>query len=259
MSVVAGAASTTLSVTGTGFVTGFTTITLNGVAVPTNVSNATTATTSLTPAQLLQGGVESVVVVNGAPGGGQSNSLAFSVNPKPLLGLPVLVDLAANATQATNGICGGVNDCSSGALGLTIPTVGPSASNTGSWVSVASASHNLVLSDQSQNADIYLRNTCLQTATSTTDCTPATTVVSTDPNGNPSNGASSEPSISTSQVTPGFAAFTSLATNLTTSVPIPSTYKQVYWRPLCTSSATNACQVSSTTYVTELSRWRRTG
>ncbi len=252
VSVVAGAASTTLSVTGTGFVTGFTTITLNGVAVPTNVSNATTATTSLTPAQLLQGGVESVVVVNGAPGGGQSNSLAFSVNPKPLLGLPVLVDLAANATQATNGICGGVNDCSSGALGLTIPTVGPSASNTGSWVAYASASHNLVLSDQSQNADIYLRNTCLQTATSTTDCTPATTVVSTDPNGNPSNGASSEPSISTSQVTPGFAAFTSLATNLTTSVPIPSTYKQVYWRPLCTSSATNACQVSSTTYVTEL-------
>ncbi len=251
ISVVAGAASTTLSVTGTGFVTGFTTITLNGVAVPTNVSSATTATTSLTPAQLLQGGVERVVVVNGAPGGGESNSLAFSVNPKPLLGLPVLVDLAANATQATNGICGGVTDCGSGALGLTIPTVGPSASNTGSWVAYASASHNLVLSDQSQNADIYLRNTCLQTATSTTDCTPSTTVVSTDPNGNAANGPSFEPSISTSAVTPGFAAFTSYATNLTTSVPIPSGNKQVYWRPLCTSTS-GSCQVSPTTYVTEL-------
>jgi hypothetical protein len=251
ISVVAGAASTTLSVTGTGFVTGFTTITLNGVAVPTNVSNATTASTSLTPAQLLQGGVESVVVVNSAPGGGESNSLAFSVNPKPLLGLPVLVDLAADATQATNGICGGVNDCTSGALGLTIPTVGPSASNTGSWVAYASASHNLVLSDQSQNADIYLRNTCLQTATSTTDCTPSTTVVSTDPNGKAANGPSFEPSISTSAVTPGFAAFTSYATNLTASVPIPSGNKQVYWRPLCTAT-TASCQVSPTTYVTEL-------
>ncbi len=250
--VVAGAASTTLSVTGAGFVNGFTTITLNGVPVPTSVTNATTATTVLTPAQLLQGGVESVVVVNGAPGGGQSNSLAFSVNPKPLLGLPVLVDLAANATQATNGICGGLIDCGDNALGLTIPTAGPSTSNTGAWVAFASASHNLVLSDENPTTDIYLRNTCLQTSTSTTDCTPATTVVSTDPNGNAANGPSSEPSISTSAVTPGFAAFTSEATNLTTSVPIPSTYKQVYWRPLCTSSATNACQVSSTTFVTEL-------
>jgi WD40-like Beta Propeller Repeat len=251
ISAVAGATATTVTVTGAGFVAGYTTIEMNGVPEPTNVSNATTATTTLMPAQLLQGGVQNIEIVNSAPGGGTSNSLPFSVNPKPLLGLPVILDLAVDAQQATNGICGGLADCGDGALGLTIPTVGPSTSSTGSWVAFASASHNLILTDQNPNSDIYLRSDCLQTATSTTDCTPLTTLVSSDPNGNAANGTSSEPSIATSATAPGFAAFTSTATNLTTSVPIPAGNSQVYWRPLCTATLT-ACQVTSTTFVTEL-------
>jgi hypothetical protein len=251
ISAVVGSTSTTVTLTGTGFVTGYTTIVMNGVSEPTSVANATTATTTLTPAQMLQGGVQNVEVVNSAPGGGTSNSLPFSVNPKPLLGLPVILDLAADATQATLGICDGLANCTNTASELTIPTVGPSTSSTGSWVAFASVSHNLVLSDQNPNADIYLRSDCLQTATSTTDCTPITTVVSSDPNGNAANGTSSEPSISTSASTPGFAAFTSTATNLTTSVPVPTNDGQVYWRPLCTSTLT-ACQVTPTTFVTEL-------
>ena len=249
VSATVGAVSTTLSVTGTGFINGVTTLTLNGVTVPTSIANATTATTLLTPAQLLVGGELSVVAMNSGPGGGQSNAIAFAVNPHPLEGLPVLVDLAANGTQAAQGICGGSSGCTSGTLGLTTDTVGPSTSSTGAWVAFASVSRNLVLADTNPNPEVYLRNTCLQTATSTTDCNPATTVVSSDPNGGPANGASSEPSLSTSSTAPGFAAFTSTATNLTTSVG-PSKHKQVFWRPLCTAT-TSACVFNSTSFITE--------
>jgi WD40-like Beta Propeller Repeat len=253
ISVVAGnTISTTLAATGSGFITGYTTITLNGVPLTTSVANATTATSLLTPAQMLQGGDEKVVIVNSGPGGGQSDPLAFSVNPRPLQGLPVLVDMGANAVQATNGICGGVTACGNNTFGLTVPTAAPSTSSTGSWVAFASASHNLVLSDTNPSTDIYLRNTCLQTATSATDCSPATTVVSTDPNGNAANGGSSEPSISTSGTTPGFAAFTSTASNLTTSVAISGGHRQVFWRPLCTSTTAASCAANSTTFVTQL-------
>ena len=249
VSATVGAVSTTLSVTGTGFINGVTTLTLNGVTVPTSIANATTATTLLTPAQLLVGGELSVVAMNSGPGGGQSNAIAFAVNPHPLEGLPVLVDLAANGTQAAQGICGGSSGCTSGTLGLTTDTVGPSTSSTGAWVAFASVSRNLVLADTNPNPEVYLRNTCLQTATSTTDCNPATTVVSSDPNGGPANGASSEPSLSTSSTAPGFAAFTSTATYLTTSVG-PSKHKQVFWRPLCTAT-TSACVFNSTSFITE--------
>jgi hypothetical protein len=251
VSVVVGSAATTVTVTGVGFVNGYTTIMLNGVALPTSISNSTTAATLLTPAQLLVGGEQQLIVVNNGPGGGQSNPLPFSVNPRPLLGLPVLVDQAADASQAANGICGGTGNCTSVGPGLKTDTVGPSTSSTGAWVAFASVSHNLVLTDLNPSADIYLRNTCLQTATSTTDCTPQTTVVSSDPSGNAANGTSSEPSISTSAVTPGFAAFTSTATNLTTSVSVPATNSQVYWRPLCTTT-TSACDITPSTFVTEL-------
>jgi hypothetical protein len=251
VSAVAGAVATTVTVTGTGFVSGYTNIVMNGVTMVTSVANATTATTTLTPDQLLVGGVQNVEIVNNAPGGGVSNSLPFSISPKPLLGLPVLLDLAADATQAQLGICDGLVNCTNSTAPLNIDNVGPSSSSTGSWVAFASLSHNLVLTDQNQSSDVYLRNDCLQTATSTTSCTPTTIVISSDPNGNAANGASSEPSISTSATVPGFGAFTSTATNLTTSVPIPSGVSQVYWRPLCTST-TSACQFTSTTYVTQL-------
>jgi hypothetical protein len=250
VSATVGAVSTTLSITGTGFINGVTTLTLNGVTVPTSVANATTATTVLTPAQLLVGGEMSVVAINSGPGGGQSNAIGFAVNPRPLQGLPVLVDLAANGTQAAQGICGGSSGCVSNQPdALTTDTVGPSTSSTGAWVAFASVSHNLVLADTNPNPDVYLRNTCLQTATSATDCTPTTTVISSDPNGGPANGTSSEPSLSTSSTAPGFAAFTSTATNLTTTVG-PSTHKQVFWRPLCTATTT-ACVFNSTSFVTE--------
>ncbi len=99
----------------------------------------------MTGSDLLVGGVNQVQVVNSTPGGGASNTLTFAVNPTHLLGLPVLVDLAADGSQANDGICGGLTNCENGAVGLKLTTVGPSTSTTGQYVAFASVSNNLIL------------------------------------------------------------------------------------------------------------------
>lgn len=250
VSATAGSADTTITITGANFVNGFTTITLNGVAVPSSIVSSTEATAVLPASRLLQAGVEKIVVVNqGPPGGGDSDPLIFSVNPKASIGLPVLVDLAPDGTQAVNGVCGGSSNCQSGALGLQTFTVGPSVSSNGQFVAYASVSHNVVTTDLNPSPDIFLRNTCLQTTTTSVSCTPSTTIVSTDPYGKAANGASSEPSISDQSATPGFGAFTSTATNLQVAVPVNNSFSQVYWRPLCTSTT---CSYAPTSFTTQL-------
>ncbi len=185
-------------------------------------------------------------MVNSTPGGGASNTLTFAVNPTHLLGLPVLVDLAADGSQANQGICGGLSNCENGTLGLKLTTVGPSTSTTGQYVAFASVSNNLILNEPNNGGVVFVRNTCLGVAS----CTPATTAVSTDPNGNAANGASSEPSLDAAA---SDAAFTSLATNLVTSVGVPAGISQVYWRPVCLpTSTTTLCNVTPTTFVTQL-------
>jgi Tol biopolymer transport system component len=154
-----------------------------------------------------------------------------------LLGLPVLVDLAADGSQAITGICGGAANCASGNLGLTTITSGPSSSSSGQFVAFASVSRNLVLTDLDTSADVYVRNTCLALAS----CVPVTAVVSSDPNGNAANGASSEPTVDSGGT---HAAFTSLATNLVATVPVQSGVTQVYWRPVCMPTPTTPCAIS---------------
>ena len=239
-SVQAGAVATTIAVAGTGFVSQFTTVTLNGAPLPTTVTSTTAASVSLTIGDLAFGGVNQIAVVNPAPGGGTSVTKTFAVNPTHLLGLPILVDVAADGSQASSGICGGVSNCQNGTLGLTTSTVGPSTSNTGQFVAFASVSHNLVLSDTNPSTDVYLQNTCLGVAS----CTPLTSVISLGPNGNPANGSSSEPTINVGGDT---AAFTSLATNLVTTVPVAGGMTQVYWRPICVASATTDCTATTST------------
>jgi hypothetical protein len=241
-----------LSVTGTGFVNQYTNIMFNGGNIlnsgqlATVVTSSTTASATLTPNYLLPGGVDQVTVVNSGPGGGTSNILTFAINPTHLLGLPVLVDLAADASQALSGLCGGATSCANGSLGLTAATVGPSSSNTGQFVGFASASHNLVLTDLNPAADVYVRNTCLGVAS----CSPVTALVSSDPNGNAANGVSSEPTVSSDGTR---AAFTSLATNLVTSAPAPTGIRQVYWRPVCMPTSTTPCTINpSSNFDTQL-------
>jgi hypothetical protein len=241
-----GTTAVTLTVTGTGFLNQFSSINVNGVPLATTVSGGTSAAASLTPNYLLQGGVDQITVVNAGPGGGTSNILTLAVDPTHLLGLPMLVDLAADGSQAANGLCGGLASCANDALGLTTSTVGPSTSNTGQYVAFASASRNLVLTDLNTAADVFVRNTCLGVAT----CSPITALVSSDPNGNAANGVSSEPTVSSDGM---HAAFTSLATNLVTTASVPAGTSQVYWRPVCFPTTTTPCAINpSSSFDTQL-------
>ncbi len=237
---------TTITVAGTGFVTQFTQITLNGAPLQTTVISTTRATVTLTAGDLALAGIDRIAVANPSPGGGTSNVLTLAINPTHLIGLPVLVDLAADGSQANTGICGGTASCQDGAFGLTLSTSGPSNGNTGQFVGFASASHNLVLTDTNPATDVYLRNTCLGVAS----CTPLTSVISLGPKGAPANGSSSEPTI---DVSGNDAAFTSFATNLVTAVSVPAGTSQVYWRPICVATATVDCtQTTSTAAVPQL-------
>ena len=220
-SLQAGAAPQTLTVTGTGMVTG-SQILINGGPRTTATLSGTQVSTLLTAADLAVGAVNQIQVMNPAPGGGPSNILTFSVDPTLTLGLPVLLDLAPDGLLANNGICGPV--CAGTTPDLT--TAGPSASTNGQLVAFASISSNLVAGLANTTSDIYLRHTCVTLSA----CTPSTTVLSTDANGSSANGASSEPAIDSAGT---HVAFTSKATNIDTTVPLNGTARQVFWRPTC--------------------------
>src|SRR6202453_5285950 len=115
---------------------------MNQQPVTTTIAGSTSAAVALTAGDLVSAGVNQITVTNKAPGGGTSNIVTYSINPTHLLGLPVLVDLAADGSQAINGICGGAANCGSGAFGLTTTTSGPSTSSSGQFVAFASVSHN---------------------------------------------------------------------------------------------------------------------
>ena len=234
-----------LAVTGTGFVNQSSTIIVNGVQRPTTFISSTQLSTPLTGSDLLVAGVDQVQVVNATPGGGTSAILTFAVNPTHLLGLPVLLDLAPDGSQANDGICSGSANCGNLTLPLNQETVGPSTSTTGQYVAFASVSNNLIPNLPNNGGVVFVRNTCVGVAA----CVPAISAVSSDPNGNAANGASSEPSIDAAATD---AAFTSLATNLVTSVGVTGNTRQVYWRPVCLPSSTTPCVVTPTTFVTQL-------
>ena len=80
-SALLGAADTTLTVTGTAFVSGAT-VSFDGAALATTVTGSTSATAIIPAASLLNSGTFPVTVTNPAPGGGTSSSIAFVVaNP----------------------------------------------------------------------------------------------------------------------------------------------------------------------------------
>jgi Tol biopolymer transport system component len=248
-SALAGATAATLSITGSGFLNQYSYVTMNQQVVPSTISGSTTATVALTAGDLVSAGINQIQVINKPPGGGTSNILTYSINPTHLLGLPVLLDLAADGSQAIDGICGGTANCANGNLGLTAVTSGPSTSSSGQYVAFASVSRNLVQTDVNTEPDVYLRNTCLALAS----CVPVTAVVSSDPNGNAANGASSEPTV---DATGAHVAFTSLATNLVTTVAVQSTTpptSQVYWRPVCVPTTAASCTITpSSNFDTQL-------
>jgi len=229
---VAAAATTAplLTLTGTGF-NATSVIEINGGPRATTFVSSTSLTAQLAQGDIAAGGVDQIQVFNAAPGGGTSNIVVFSVNPTATKGLPIILDLAPDGSQAENGICGTNSTCANGTPDAM--TSGPSTSMNGEMVAFASISNNLVTNDTNASSDVFVRNTCVTVAS----CTPSNTLISVDPNGNTANGPSWEPTISSSG---GNVAFTSTASNLVTSAPLDGKTRQVFWRPVGAASTTTA-------------------
>lgn len=83
--VLVGAGVTTVTLTGTGFVSG-STVNLDGTAIAATYVSATELQVSLTASQLAQTGTHTFTVTNPAPGGGTSAGATFTVvNPAPVI------------------------------------------------------------------------------------------------------------------------------------------------------------------------------
>lgn len=225
---LAGATPPTLSIAGSSFVPN-SYVTINGQQRPTTFSGGGSVAVTLTTADLAVGGINQVEVVNPPPGGGPSNLVLFPVNPTTNVGLPVLLDLDPNGNPAINGVCGSV--CSTGIP--TLETAGPSISSNGQFVLFASTSNNLLLSQSANTSSIFYRSTCLGEGAT---CTPKTFIVSLTFSGGTANGPSWEPTIDSGG---SHLAYTSEATNIVATTTVPSGVSQIYWSPICTTTATS--------------------
>ena len=240
VSVGAGSSSTAVTVDGSNFVPN-SVVMFNGSPRTTTFGGSGSLQVSLSSSDLAAAGANQVQVVNPAPGGGTSTSIAFPVVPSTVAGLPVIVDVGYDASQANNGICGGLTNCQNGTLalvqGLTpamtpLTSSGPSTSGSGEFLAFASFSNNLVQGQKSTGSQVFLRDTCL-TASTSTSCVPGTSLLTGVPGGGAANGPSSQPTVDTSGT---HVAFTSLASNLVTNPPVTSGTSQVYWTPSCTTA-----------------------
>ncbi len=249
--ILAGSASSLITITGSNFVPD-SVVTVNGAPRTTTFSSATSLLAALTAGDFAQSGVVQVAVVNppdGGSGGGTSVVAPFAVNGTELSGLPLIVDLAPNGAQATNGICGPT--CTSGTPSLT--TSGPSSSQTGQFIAFASISPNLVLTPIITNSSIFLRDTCFSNTVKSggaSTCVPATTLVSVTPLGVPANGPSTEPTIDSSGT---HVAYTSTASNLVTTPVVPGGSRQVYWETPCTTGISSCTTGTATTALVSVS------
>jgi len=236
VSLGAGTTSTSLTVDGSDFVPN-SVVMFNGSPRTTTFGGSGTLQVSLSSSDLSSAGANQVEVVNPAPGGGTSTIVAFAVTPSTVAGLPVMVDIGYDASQANNGICGGLLNCEDSSKGLLpslipLTSSGPSASASGEFVAFASFSNNLVQAQKSTGSQVFLRDTCLTTSTSST-CTPTTSLLTGVPSGGAANGPSSQPTLDSAGA---HVAFTSLASNLVSNPTVTSGTSQVYWTTSCTTA-----------------------
>ncbi len=210
-----GQTSLSVGVSGTGF-SSASIVNVNGSARTTGFINNIQLTVMLTQADLAAAGTLQMQVFNPPPGGGPSNFLPFSIIPSSTgTGLPELVDIATDGSQANQGIGNLTNS-------------GPAIGMSGRFIVFASISTNLIAgdSDPVHFQDLYARDTCLGM---TTGCGPQTIAVNLATNGTEANAPSFEPSMSGSG---RFVAFTSAATNLLTGI----SGQQIFLRDTCTST-----------------------
>lgn len=99
-SVQAGNGAFTLTVNGTGFVNG-SLVRWNGSTRTTSFVSATQLTAQITVADIASAGTAQITVVNGTPGGGTSNAVAFTIaQPNPV---PTLTSLSPNTVNVNSG------------------------------------------------------------------------------------------------------------------------------------------------------------
>ena len=218
--------STAIAVTGVGFVPN-SAVLVNGSPRTTGFTNNGSISATLNAGDVASSGVVRIQVMNPSPGGGTSNVLPFTIDPSLAAGLPVLLDYGYDGSVANSGVCG--TNCTNGTPSLS--TAGPSLNQGGTTVAFASISSNLVLNQPNSASQIFTRNTCLGTAV----CTSVNFDASVGPNGVVANGASTEPSLSSSG---SDLVYTSTATNLTNYIAVPSPHRQVYWEAVCGGAST---------------------
>ena len=120
--------------------------------------------------------------------------------------------------------CRGVTDCTPSTIRVSVASQGQQAigasgepSFSGRYVAFSSQAGNLVAGDTNGLQDIFLRDTCI----GATDCIPSTKLISIGRQGEPADGASSDPQVSfplsdfySHDQHGRFVAFVSAATNL---------------------------------------------
>ena len=92
--VLVGSPDTTITLIGTGFV-GTSTAEFNGTPIATTYHSATDLTAVVPAADLTSVSMDSITVVNAAPGGGTSGAQTFTVSPLPLA--PTLTSISPNS------------------------------------------------------------------------------------------------------------------------------------------------------------------
>jgi hypothetical protein len=107
----------------------------------------------------------------------------------------------------------------------------PSISSDGRYVAFVSSATNLIPGVTAGTAQIYLRDTCLN---STTTCTQTTELVSSADGVTPASAPSSQPSVATGGL---YVSYTSAATNLINGV-VPS-FTQIYRTTTCIAGLVN--------------------
>ena len=193
----AGSAAFTLTVNGTGFVSGAT-VNFNGNAHTTTYVNSTQVTAAILAADVTTAGTAPVTVANPAPGGGTSNALTFTISNVTTNPVPVLASLQPSSTNA-----------GSAAFTLTVNGTG--------FVSGASVNFN-----GSARITTYVNSTQVTAAILATDVTTAGTASITLTNPAPGGGTSNALTFTINASTGPTPAFTLSSSGAQTIAPTGS-------------------------------------
>jgi IPT/TIG domain-containing protein len=189
-SVAAGSAAFTLTVTGTGFVSGSngSVIYWNGSPrTPTTVTGTTQASAQISPADVAVAGPAQVSISNAASGGSSSSAVTFTITGP------------GSAVSATSKA---VSDAA------WLGGASPGMSSDRRYVVFSMASTDGIVEIAGTAQNVFVRDTC---AGAPAGCAPSTALVSIGTDSLAGNGDSSSPTISANA---RYIAFLSSATNL---------------------------------------------